>query len=494
MKLSFNAKGTNNTVQAFWVSIGSLFAFGFSLVSSMILSRYFSKSDYGTYKQVIYVYHTLLTVFTLGLPKAFSYFLPRVDINQAKSIIRKITNLFFLLGLLFSLLLFFLSPQIAILLKNPDLKLALKVFSPVPLLMLPTMGIEGILATYKKTQFMTLYTVLTRVFMLICVAVPVIFFNGGYIQAIIGFVASSLISCLLALYLKYLPVRKNGNEQSSVKLKEILKFSLPLLFASLWGIIINSTDQFFISRFFGIEVFADFSNGSLELPFVGMVIGACSTVLMPVFSKRINDKCDPQKDILPLWTSVLIKTIKILYPLVLYFWFFADIVMIVLYGEKYANSGIFFSIKLIVNLFTLISFAPLLLSIGATKFYANVHMIGAIIIIIFEYLSVRLFNSPYIVTMVSVLCRICMIIVFLHYISKYFKIRFFSLLPLKTIAVVLLPSIIILVALRYCFVELIDINNILLLCLSFISFCIIYYMWTIIAKIDYLSIFKPLFK
>ena len=72
----------------------------------MILSRYFDKADYGTYKQVMYVYNTLLTVFTLGLPKAYSYFLPRVNPQEAKDLINKITRLFFLLGGVFSILLF----------------------------------------------------------------------------------------------------------------------------------------------------------------------------------------------------------------------------------------------------------------------------------------------------------------------------------------------------------------------------------------------------
>ena len=77
---------TNNTEQAAWVGLGSLCSFGFALVSSAILSRYFNKADYGTYKQVMYVYTTLLTVFTLGLPRAFSYFLPRVELCQAKEL------------------------------------------------------------------------------------------------------------------------------------------------------------------------------------------------------------------------------------------------------------------------------------------------------------------------------------------------------------------------------------------------------------------------
>ncbi|MFZ4724003.1 MAG: oligosaccharide flippase family protein [Paludibacter sp.] len=242
---------TNNTIQAFWISIGSLFAFGFTIVSLMILSRYFPKEDYGTYKQVIYVYNTLLVVFTLGLLQAFSYFLPRIPLNEAKSLISKITNLFFLLGFIFSLILFLFSKQIAVILKIPDLDLAIRIFSAVPIFLLPTMGLEGILATFRQTKFMAIYTVSTKIFMLFCVAIPVIIFNGGYIQAIIGFVVASFISFLLAFYLKFYPVREAKREKCSITYKEIFIYSLPLLFASIWGIIISSADQFFISRYFG---------------------------------------------------------------------------------------------------------------------------------------------------------------------------------------------------------------------------------------------------
>ena len=110
---------TNNTKQTTWVAIGSLCSYCITLVSSMILSRHFNKTDYGTYRQVLYVYHTLLTVFTLGLPRAFSYFLPRVPNDEAKNLIAKLTHLFLILGIVFSLGLFFFSPLIAKWMNNP---------------------------------------------------------------------------------------------------------------------------------------------------------------------------------------------------------------------------------------------------------------------------------------------------------------------------------------------------------------------------------------
>lgn len=147
----------SNTIQAFWVAFGSVISYSFILLTSMILSRYFDKGDYGTYRQVMYVYNTFLVVFTLGLPRAYSYFLPRVPTGEAKDTISKITYLFIGLGIIFSLLLFFGSPLIAVFLKNPDLKYAIKLFSLVPVFMLPTMGVDGILASFKKSQYIAIH-------------------------------------------------------------------------------------------------------------------------------------------------------------------------------------------------------------------------------------------------------------------------------------------------------------------------------------------------
>ena len=458
----------------------------------MILSRYFDKGDYGTYKQVLYVYGTLLTVFTLGLPKAFSYYLPRVPLNEAKNLISKITNLFYLLGGIFSVLLFVFSPQIASFLKNPDLSLAIKIFSPVPLLMLPTMGLESILATYRKTQFITIYTISTRIFTLLCVVLPVIIFKGTYIHAIIGFVAASALTFALAIYFKFLPIRHEANDKCDISYTEIFRFSLPLLYASLWGMLIGSADQFFISRYFGNEVFADFSNGSLELPFVGMIVGAGSTVLGPLFSRQVHEKADVKKEILPLWISVFEKTAKLIYPLVLFFWFFADIVMVLLYGAQYENSGIYFRIKLIVNFFTIISYVGLIMAINANKFYANVHLLHAVILILLEFLSVKLFHSPYLITAISVFCRIGNTIAMLMFIAKYFNVRLIDLFPIKLIAKIVLPSILFLYAIRFLLDKFLHTEILIILITGFVIYAVVYFLWSLYVKIDYISVVSPL--
>ena len=484
----------SNTRQAAWVAIGSLCSFGFSIVSSMILSRYLNKADYGTYKQVIYVYNTLLSVFSLGLPKAFSYFLPRVELSQSKDLITKITNLFFLLGGIFSLLLFLFSPQIAEFLNNPDLEGALKVFAIVPFLLLPTMGLDGILATFKQTKFLALYNILTNIFKLVCVAIPVMVFDLGYIEALWGFVISSFVTFLLALYLKYLPVKNERNDASPVSFKQIFCFSLPLMTASIWGMLINSTDQFFISRYFGTEVFAEFSNGAMEIPFVGMIIGACSTVLTPLFARQVYEKSDFKTTIYPVWQSSFAKSAMLIYPIIFFCIFDAVSIMTVLYGSQYAASGSYFQVRIIVNFVKIISYYSILMAIGATRFYSRAFSAFFFALVGLEYICVKLFPNPLIVTVIHSALTIINCLVYIAYIARYFKVKFYHLFPFKVLGKIISSSVVALVfvwLIGHIFMS----NSVLVkLIIDFILFCLAFCPLALLLKVDYLSVIKPLLK
>ena len=487
------SSNTNNTLQAFWVMFGSLAGFLFVTGSAMLLSRYFSKVDYGTFKQVTYIYHTLLAVFTLGLPKAYSYFLPRVPKSHAKDVIGKINYILIGCGVVFSLILFFGSNLIAVLLKNNELSSLLKWFSLVPLFMVPTMGIEGILATYKKTKTLAFYNITTKCLLFLCVTLPVVFFNGEVKHAIIGFTVSSFISFVIAMILKYYPVKHEDKEKSSYSYNDLFKYSLPIMLASIWGMVITSTDQFMISRYFGTEVFAEFANGATKIPFVGMIIGAISIVLAPIYSKLAKDESSVSKiEIFRLLKTVFEKTIMLAFPIVTFFFCFSDTIMVVLYGNQYEMSGVFFSIKILVNYFTLLTFSALILSIGGQRFYYKVHMYGALILIFLEYVSIHIFNSPFAIVWISTICAILITFVLLNYISNYLKVRVVDIFPLKLILKILPISFLIIYGVRYILETSFQIDNVLLLFTSSIFYVLIFGLWSYFIKLDFCSLLSPL--
>lgn len=478
---------TNNARQAAWIGVGSICSFAFGIVSSMILSRYIPKADYGTYKQVLYVYETLVVVFTLGLPRAYSFFLPKVDISQAKDLIKKISLLFLLMGGLMSLLLFVCADYIGELLNNLDLPDAIRLFSVVPTLLLPTMGLDGILATFQKAKLMALYNVISKCIMLTFVALPVLFFNFGYKEAIEGFVMASLLSFFVAEFLIFYPLRRKGNNKCNLSYVTIFSFSLPLLFASLWAIIQNSADSFFISRYYGKEVFAEFANGNMELPFVGMIIGACATVLSPVFSRLSSQNANPRNEIMPIWKSVFEKSAMLIYPLVLYFIVFADVLMVFLYGSQYEISADYFRVRTAASFFNVIAVGPLLINIGYVRSYSIVQMMTTICLVVLDFIVIFTVNSPLAISYVQLFCRIGCIIVYLMIIAKYFNVNLLRLLPLGNLVKVLLTSIFLLLVLKLmtCYF---DSKEVVVIIISFLLYAVSFCLLSYVFGIDYKKI------
>lgn len=490
-----NCSSSNNTIQAVWIALGSLFSVGFSIVSAMILSRYFSVAEYGLYKQVIYVYTTLNGFFMLGLPKAFSYFLPKTPLNQAQSLINKINNLFYLLGGVFTALLFFGAPLIEDFMNAPGLAKLLKIFSPVPFFMMPTMGLEGILATYRKTKLISAYIVSTRMAMLLCICLPVVVYDASCEIAIWGFVLSSFISFIISIRLRNNPVKDAGYEKTTESYKSIFAFCFPLFVASIWGILINSTDQFFISRYFGNEVFAIFSNGSMELPFVGMIIGATSTVLTPLFTKHLHEHANLVETVLPMWKNAFAKSAMIIYPLTIFCMFDAISIMTIMYGEAYVESAPFFQIKLLTYFFKVIVFYSLIVALGAVKFYQKLFMTLFFILVVFEYLCVKLFANPLLITAIHVTISIASCIVMMIFIARKLNVKVMTLVPMRQLAKVLIASIISCIfysAFKYYFYS--DVNLILRVSIDCFLMIGFYTLFCFILKLNYWDILKPIFK
>lgn len=487
------AEKTNNTIQAAWVALGSLFSVGFAIVSAMILSRYLSKADYGLYKQVIYVYSTLNGLFMLGLPKAFSYFLPKSPIDEAKSLINKLTNLFYILGGSLSILLFLGSNIISDILNAPNLGVLLRIFSPVPLLMMPTMGLEGILATYRETKLISVYIISTRLSMILCICLPIVLLDLGVRAALLGFVASSFISFVIALYLRHYPIKNAGNKPTKETYKSIFQFCFPLFIASIWGIIINSTDQFFISRYFGNDVFADFSNGAMELPFVGVIIGATSTVLTPLFTRQLHKNVDIATTILPVWKNAFSKSAMLIYPLAIFCIFDAEIIMVTLYGEQYVASADFFIIKIFTYFFKVIVFYSMIVALGATKFYQRVFLYFCVILIATEYLAIKIYPDPLLITAIHVFYTILSCIVMMVFIAKKLGVSVVSMIPTRKIAIVTILSILsCLITYGFRFLIYSEFNILTKLCIDISIYSAVFIGLSIIFKLDYLGIVKPI--
>ena len=448
MKLPFNlakfksSATSSNSQQALWFGISSFSRFLIAILSSVILSRYFSKEEYGTYKQIVFVYSTFITLFAAGLPSAYAYFLPKLSRSEGKGIVNRLTKLFIGLGIVYGLSLFFLSGIIADALKNPELERGLKLFAVIPLLMMPTLGVSGVYTAIRKTYVLALYTTVTRLGMLAMITLPVILLKGTYETAIIGWIFSSALTLLAALYMKYRPFRGVRAVVNTVSDKNIFKYSLPIMVAALSGVVLKFADQFFLSRYFGTEVFADYSNGFIPMPFITMITGATHAVFIPLFS-GLMEKENGKAAIAKHWKSGVNKVIILIFPLLVFFMFYAKEVIYILYGPLYDKSYIYFRLAMIINLGSPFLFYSILLATGKTRIYAMIHIVYAIAIWGLGFVVCNIGSTPYQYLILSVCLAIISRFVGLIFAARTIEAGLKQLIDLTSIFKLLLASILI---------------------------------------------------
>lgn len=430
----------NRTVQAFWLAIANLLSLSAGMFISAILSRFMTVTEYGTYRQVFYVYSTLLIIFSMGIPKAYSYFLPRVPVEEGRDVVRKLSLLFLTFSSIFSIILFSGARTIAELLNNPLLTNNLKYFAITPMLLMPVMGVENILTVYGMSRFVVIYIMISRIAMIACTVLPVVALNTGTSGALIGFVVSSLVSCLVGLKLSSVPFRNVLSKKTDLTVKNIFRFSTPALVSSVYGFIISSSSQFFVSRYFGVEDFAMFANGYRELPFAGMVIGATAGVLQPEFSRMSKNGAD-NVQFVTLWKNVIYKSSSVIYPISVFCCLFAPEIVCLLYGSYYRETANLFRIVTIINLTRIVPYSPILFALGKGWKFANTHLATALLLVGLDLLCVNLFPSLSAIAIIAASTTLFCIIILISTIAHLLKTPLTELMPWRKMSSILFVSV-----------------------------------------------------
>ncbi len=426
----------SNFNQALWLSIGSFSTFAMALLSAAILSRFFDKAEYGTYRQILYVFTTLQVVFTAGLPSVFAYFIPRLTVGQGKHLVNSVNRIFVLAGLAFSVFLYLTSGLIADILKNPELSVGLKIFSPFPLFAIPALGVEGIYTALKRTKSIFFYHVFNKTLMLLCIVLPVVLFHGTYRTAIIGWGLASFITFLVAMYMKNRPYAEIRKELVPNMYKTVFNYSLPLMGASLVGLVLLSANTFFISRYYGTTVFAEFSNGYITIPFIGMVAGSVKSVLLPLFSRAESE--GNMNQALESYKRAVVQSISLIYPMIFFCLFFAKDIVLILYGSQYEESKSFLQVSLIRDFAEIIPYLSVLLAFGKTKIYFYVHLIGAVLTWGVDLIIINLSLPAVFIALTQSLIQLMIAAANFIYIFVKFKISLVSSFVIKRIILIII--------------------------------------------------------
>ena len=428
-------------LQASWLGIGNSFGSIINILLMIVVSRLLLKGDYGTFRQMIYIHVTLISVVGVSLSKVSSNYLPLLSLEKGKNLVRKILLILIGVGAFFAIILLIFNPLVCQFFNNPELKNPLYVFSGIIFFTIPTLGIEGIYATYKKTHVFGIYTIINKLLLFILLIIPLFLKPSDLNYLVLFWLIQSGFSFLLGIYLMYKPFIKVTAENSDISFSRIYTFILPLILSSILGILFTASDQYFISNYFGKEVYADFSNGSIQIPFIGILIGSIGSILHPYFIEKINTIGGKQEIVETIKNSIL-KSVVLIYPLVIFIWFSSDEIFSILFDEIYKDSSSFFKVISIYNLFSVFVLLPIIIALQEVKFYNIIHILAVLFVWTLQWLGLSLFNNPLIIPIVSIFIKVMMIVALIVKIAVRLNVSYTKMIPIKKIIGLTLSCII----------------------------------------------------
>jgi O-antigen/teichoic acid export membrane protein len=335
-----------------------------SILSTMVAARVLSKLEFATLKQTFLAYNFAAPILMLGLPTAVYYFLPKEAKNKKGVLIDNLT-LLLISATIFSLFLLFGGDRIlAQRFNNPDLLNTLSWMKWYPLYVMPTSIISGVLLNQNKTQLLILYNVLASITVTVSVIIALLVTKDYIVPLQIQiFLPLVFLPFCLILCFKNTPGWLRFPER--IKMKEMVVYAVPLGMATILGMIMLETNKIVVSWMATPEEFANYVNGAVEIPLIGIVTGSIGSVILVDMTKSIQ--AGNSAEALRLFHLAALRSASILFPVTVFLLFAAKPFIITLFSEKYIESVIPFCIFTLILPIRIVFYGSALMALGFSK-------------------------------------------------------------------------------------------------------------------------------
>jgi len=410
-----------------------------SIIFGMVAARLLSKHDYATMRQTMLAYSFVAPLLMLGLPNALYYFLPRT-LKRKKGIITDNLFLLFVLAMVFSIFLAAGGHKIlAMRFNNPDLSTTLKWMIPYPLYVMPAGILGAVLLTQNKTLTLAKYNVVSSVALTILTITGVII-TRSYSGPLIAQIYFPLLLLPFILWLSFRYVPGSFSLPNVKSMIEMLKYAVPLGLAGMLGTIMLETNKIIVSAMCTPEEFANYVNGAIEIPLVGIITLSISSVILVDMTKYIHQ--GEKIKALELFKKASLKSAVILLPVLIYLLMVGKSFIVTLYSEKYLESVAPFYIYLFILPVRIVIYGSALMALGQSKVILFRSLLDLIINLFLSIILVHFFGYLGAAVSTVVTLYVWTVPYNLYKIGQGFGINPLRVLPFKKLGYILLISII----------------------------------------------------
>ena len=417
---------------AFLISFTKVLTITISLVTSMLLARFRTLDEYGTYSQITTVVSLATSIFMLGLPNSLNYFIARSNSYEERD---RFLSLYYLLitslSAITGIVLYIGRPLIINYYSNDLIDKFWYCLLLLPWAQTVTAGVSNMMVSTNSINRLIFYNISRSIcFLLLIISVQL--FNGDFYSYMLFYILLDVVFTLV-VYNEALRVMSNIYFRFDYSnIKAILSFSIPIGLSSAVSTLNIQLDHLVIGNLFDTESLAIYSNAARELPFT-IIATSFTAVLMPKMTRLFKDNKNAEAII--VWGKAIELNAIILFFCAMVCVVFAPQMITILYSNKYIDGVLIFRIYAIVLMLRITYFGMILNTIGKTKYILYSSILSLVLNLVLNYSLANVFGMPG-AALATVISISVIQMAQLYASSKFIKIRFLNIFPWKNLAII----------------------------------------------------------
>lgn len=335
-----------------------------STIASIVLVRFLSAEDYGTYRQSFLIVNTISITLMFSLPASMLYFMPKLDPAHKKGFVIQTLILLCALGSAGSIVSYFLTDFIAAKFNNPHMRFIMPYFSFYILFFLSFQYSSAMFIGLDKIKLSSNIQIVSQIANVAVVIIAALLGANVFTLLKLSFVfivIQSVITIAITLY-QFKGIKMLWDK---TMVKKQLSYALPLGLAGLAYYFGKEIDKYCLAMFFNPAVYALYVVGCLEIPFLAEISNSIGSVLVPKMSGLYHE--GRKNELLDLWKETIRKSTLFFIPTFTLFLIVAQAIIVTLYTKEYIESAKVFQIYLLIHIMRIFNSNSIIQAIGKTK-------------------------------------------------------------------------------------------------------------------------------
>jgi len=469
----------NKTFTATILAFAKMMALLSNIAIAATLSRLLPKSTYGTFCQILIINAMSSTVIASGLTQSVYYFLPRIKPQQHKGFVLQSISLLAGFGILICICLFFGADVLGCWWNNEELPALLRTFAFYPVFILPVMIAESVLMFFNRIYMVFLFNFISTTLTFFVVAIP-IFLGYSILFSIRCWIFYAFLQFVVAITLVLRTVKSERIEFKYDLLITQCKYFAPLALAAILGVSASYIDRVLINIKGNSELFAVYFNGAFELPLVGVIGGAVTVTILSLMSRYAKE--NRFDEFLGLWHRSQTKVAFVLFPVWMFFLFFAYDAIVLLFSKSYTQSVIIFQIYLCLIPARLCPFNRIIVPLNKNWIYTIGHMVQFVTGLVICFLLFNLFGT--IGVAAGIVVSIYINVFFMAFAcSRILDIPFYKIWSLKPLAIYFVTALLSsFIAFSICNMTIPNSTNVLLISRLSVGALIVFVLYLLLLR------------